>query len=180
MKMRFVLPLVFLLGLWSGCTVFMWQVAIQNFAVAESVASSGNVGLRTAVGELSQGSLRAAVRYQASEVNRLFFTRWGWIQIPLAAGVLLLAWFSGTGRTVVVLIGAMLAIAILLAGYVAPETAVLGRMMDFAPETDLPNVRSRFWTLHHAYTALDMAKFVLGLGAVVLAMRARRRGSTAS
>ena len=177
---RTALLLLFLLGAWAGCTLFMWQAAIQNFAVAERVAASGDLGLRAAVGDLSEEGLRAALRFQASEANRLFFSGWGWIQIPLAAAALFLAWHSRSGRAALVIIAAMFAIVIVLAAYVVPETVLLGRLIDFAPDSDLPDVRSRFWTLHHSYTGLDMLKFVLGLGAVGLVCRATCRISAKS
>lgn len=174
------LLLLFLLGAWVGCTLFMWQTAIQNFAVAESVAASGDPGLRAAVGDLAKEGLRAALRFQASEVNRLFFSGWGWIQIPLAAVALFLAWHSRSGRAAVTVVAAMFAITIVLAAYVVPETVLLGRLIDFAPAGDLPDVRERFWMLHHSYTILDMLKFILGLGAVTLVCRATCRNSAVS
>ena len=177
---RTALLLLFLLGAWAGCTLFMWQTAIRNFEVAERVAASGDIGLRAAVGDLSEEGLRAALRFQASEVNRLLFSGWGWIQIPLAGAALFLAWHSRSGRAALVVLAAMLAIAIVLALYVVPETVLLGRMIDFAPDSDLPDVRSMFWRLHNTYTALDMLKFVLGLAAVVLVCRATCRISAKS
>ena len=158
----------------------MWQVAIRSFAVAESAAASGDPGLADAVGNLSPEGLRLALRYLASEVNRLFFVGWGWIQIPLAATVLLLARFARSGRGAVAVAAAAFVIVIVLASYVVPETVHLGRMMDFAPETDLPDVRDRFWLLHHTYTGLDMLKLVLCLAAVGLVCRSSCRKSTAT
>jgi hypothetical protein len=174
---RPVLLLFFLLGAWSGGTVFMWQTAIQNFAVAEAVAASGDHGLSATVGDLSNEGLRAALRYQASEVNRLFFRGWGWVQIPLAAGALFLAWITRCGPSATLVTGSMFVIVIVLAAYVVPETVRLGRMIDFAADGDLPSVRSMFWTLHHSYTGLDMLKFALGLGAVGLVCRTTSRSS---
>lgn len=165
---RPVLLLLFLLGAWSAGTVFMWQTAIKNFAVAESIVASGDEELSEAVGDLSEEGLRAALRYQASEVNRLFFRGWGWVQIPIAVGCLFLAWFLRCGRGAMALTGSMLVIAIFLAAYVVPETVRLGRMIDFAAEGALREVRDSFWTLHHTYTGLDMLKFVMGLGTVGL------------
>ena len=169
---RSVLLLLFLLGGWSAGTVFMWQTAIKNFAVAESIVASGDEGLSEAVGDLSEDGLRAALRYQASEVNRLFFRGWGWVQIPIGAGCLFLAWFLGYGRGAMALTGSMLAIAIFLAAYVVPETVRLGRVIDFAAAGALPEVHDSFWTLHHTYTGLDMLKFLMGLGTAGLTWRA--------
>ena len=130
--------LLFLLGAWSCGTLFMWQTAIQNFAVAEAVASSPHEGLATAADGLAPGGLRFLVRHQASEVNRLFFSGWGWVQLGLATLAFLLAWVCRCGRVVVVLIGAMLLITVALAAYVVPETVRLGRLMDFAAGADGP------------------------------------------
>lgn len=168
---RPVLLLLFLLGAWSCGTVFMWQTAIQNFSVAESVASSGHEGLEAVAGGLAPDSLRTVVRHQASEVNRLFFSGWAWVQLGLAALSLAFAWASRCGRTLVALVGAMLLITLFLAAYVVPETVRLGRMMDFAADGSLPQIEGTFWTLHHAYTSVDMLKFAIGLVAAVIAYR---------
>ena len=117
---RPVILLFFLLGAWCAATVFMWQTAIQNFAVAASVQASGEAGLREAVGDLTDEDLRLILRHQASETNRLFFRGWGWIQIPLATAVLFLAWKFAGGRLVTAASAATLGIALLLAAYVVP------------------------------------------------------------
>lgn len=157
------LILCFLLGAWCAATLFMWQTAIKSFAVAEQVQRSDEAGFRAAADGLSGDSLRLVLRHQASEVNRLFFRGWGWVQLPLAVAVCVLAWRSPGGRFVAYATGIMLVIAVVLAAYAVPETIRLGRMMDFAGQHELPEVRSMFWTLHHSYTGLDMLKFALGL-----------------
>lgn len=177
---RWQVPLLVLLGAWIGCTLFMWQVAIQNFAVAESVAAGDSEDLRQAVDGLAAESLRTALRYQASEVNRLFFAGWGWIQLPLGTAILMIACFANSGRSVQALVAIMLAVALGLAVYVVPETVRLGRMIDFVPATALPDARGAFWTLHHAYTAADSLKLVLGLVAVGLVWRGGRARESAA
>ncbi|MDE0102980.1 MAG: hypothetical protein OXN89_11420 [Bryobacterales bacterium] len=81
---RAELLLLFALGAWSCGTVFMWQTAIRNFTIAEHVATAENDGVAEAAAGLQASSLREIARYQASEVNRLFFTGWGWAQPALA------------------------------------------------------------------------------------------------
>ncbi len=168
---RPILLLFFLLGAWSAGTVFMWQTAIQNFAVAETVENSTREGLVAAAEGLAPGSLRTVTRFQASEANRLFFNGWGWVQVGLGALAFALAWVCRCGRALVVLIGTMLLITVGLTVYVVPETMSLGRLMDFAAEGSQPQVESMFWTLHHTYTSVDMLKFALGLVATVIACR---------
>lgn len=172
--------LLFLLGGWCGGTLFMWQTAIQNFAVAEAIAASDNEALRSALGEVADEGLRGALRFQASEVNRLFFEGWGWVQIPLAGACVVLAWIGRRGFAVPVLSACMLLIAVALAAYVVPETVRLGRMIDFASQGELPEVRSAFWTLHHTYTGLDMLKLGLGLAVGAMAYRSSAVGTRES
>ena len=174
---RATLLLMFLLGAWSAGTVFMWQTAIQSFTVAERVASEPTEELQGVVDGISEGELRAVVRYQASEVNRFIFRGWGWVQIGLAVAALVLAWLAQVGRVAQVGIAVMLVIVVGLAVYVVPETTRLGRMMDFAPDSALADVRAAFWFLHHSYTAADMLKLIMGLSVIGILLR-RRRGSS--
>ncbi len=167
--------ILFLLGAWCAGTLFMWQVATQNFAVAEEISASPVEGLQTATEGLSPDGLRATVRHMASEVNRLFFWRWGWIQIPLAGVVLFLAASIRSPRSTMVMLGVMAAISILLTVYVVPETVRLGRMMDFAAPDAIPDVRSKFWNLHHLYTGLDSVKLLLGFVVGALNLRSTDR-----
>ncbi len=160
------LPLVFLLGVWCGATVFMWQTAIQNFTVANALTQSDNTGFRAAVEGLSAENLRAAVRYQASEVNRLFFNGWGWAQIPIAALSVFSAWRL-RNRFALATVGVMTVLTLFLQLYVVPETIRLGRLIDFVRDGEPAAASEMFWTLHHTYTGLDMAKFVLGIVVVV-------------
>ena len=137
------------LGSWLAGTLFMWAVAVQNFRVAE----------RYSAGRPQPAEARLLMRYQASEVNRLFFERWGWAQLGLGA---VFAWAAWRSRPLRVAALAMLAILAALQFYVAPETVRLGRLLDFAAREPAPPEAASFWRLHHAYTALDMVKFLLG------------------
>ena len=172
---RAALLLLFLAGVWSGSTVFMWQVAIQNFAVAESVSASSNKGLSDAVQGLSDEGLLSALRYQASEVNRLFFRGWGWVQLPIAALALFLTRVARCGDRRVGHGRPDAPHLYWACGVCRPETVRLGRLIDFGAESSLPDVPSAFWALHHTYTALGHAEVRDGveLGRPSLAPRKR-------
>ncbi len=167
---RPALLLVFLLGIWCGATPFMWQVAIQNFTVANGLAESDNARFKTVVSELSADDLRSAVRYQASEVNRLFFYGWGWAQLPIALLAVWLTWKLGD-KFILIAISIMTALTVFLQAYVVPETIRLGRLIDFISDGELAAETDMFWILHHTYTGLDMSKFVVGLVAVFMLVR---------
>ncbi len=169
--MRSRLILLLLLGAWLGATVFMWMVATQNFAEVERVRASHSEGFAATVAKLTPDELRLVLRYQASEVNRLFFEGWGMLQPPLALLVMLLAWRSGGSRGVVAATAIMLLIVVFLQFYVVPETVRLGRLLDFIPRQPPPPESAPFWRLHHTYTGLDMLKFVLGLGVAFVVVK---------
>jgi hypothetical protein len=149
----------------------MWMVATQNFAVVERILAGRPEGLAATSSHLSPAELRLVLRYQASEVNRLFFEGWGMIQPPLGVVVMLLAWRARGGRAIVAAAALMLLIALFLQVYVVPETVRLGRLLDFVPREPPPPEATPFWRLHHTYTALDMLKFVLGLGVAFVVVR---------
>ncbi len=168
---RLAILLIFLLGTWSGATVFMWQTAIQNFAVANGLAVSENTDYMGVVEGLSEVNLRLAVRHQASEVNRLFFRGWGNVQVLLAVVALFLAWKIRLGKAALGILGVMLSAVLFLQLYVLPESIRLGRMLDFVSHESLPEISSQFWTLHHSYTGIDMLRFSLGLYLLFLLLR---------
>ena len=167
--------IAFLLGAWLAGTLLMWAVATQNFRVVDRLLGAPALEFSRRAALLADGDARLLMRHQASEVNRLFFERWGWTQLALGA---LLAWlvFSAPAdralRGTVVL---MLLIAAVTQFAVVPETVRLGRLLDFAPRSaagaPLGPEASRFWALHGAYTGLDLLKFFLGIFAGVRALR---------
>lgn len=165
MRLRILLGIT--IGLWLAGTLFMWQVAMKNFAVVESVLAEPPAGLTESVSPLTAEQLRPALRYQASEANRLFFSGWGWTQIPLALATLALTWMSFTCKGLRAMALTTLLIALFLQLHVVPETIRLGELIDF--DRSGGPVEETFWTYHHLYTGFDMLKFLLllGLGGVL-------------
>ena len=164
------LILVFLLGVWLGGTLFMWSVATQNFAVVNNTLEGDHPDIQQTASSLEPGGLRLLLRYQASEVNRLFFDKWGLIQLPIAAIVMMLAWKQDS-RLIRAAAAVMLLICLALQFYVVPETIRLGRIIDFLPREPAPPEAAPFWRLHHTYTGLDMLKFLLGLATMGVLLR---------
>ena len=85
----------FVLGAWAGGTLFMWMVAMKNFQVVEAILGAPPEAFGETAAALSADNLRLVMRFQASEVNRLFFHGWGMVQIVLAAIFLWPAWKLG-------------------------------------------------------------------------------------
>ena len=65
------------LGGWAVGTLFMWVVATQNFATVERIIAAPPAVLESMTAPLEPGDLREVLRYEASELNRLYFNRWG-------------------------------------------------------------------------------------------------------
>jgi hypothetical protein len=146
------------LGAWIAGTLFMWAIATQNFRVVDRLL-------------VSHADSRLLMRHQASEVNRLFFDRWGWTQISLGVILTWLAFSTPTARALRVSAIAMLLIALTLQFAIVPETIRLGRLLDFAPPPPPPPESAPFWRLHAAYTGLDGTRLLLSLFAAFRVVR---------
>ena len=163
-----------LLGAWLAGTLFMWAVATQNFRLVDRLLDAPTAEVTARTAPLAPGDARLLMRYQASEVNRLFFDRWGWAQLALGAVLAWLVFRGPADRTLRALALLMLLVAAALQFAVVPETVRLGRLLDFAARSPAAPEAAPFWRLHHAYTALDMGKFLLGLMALARLSRSRQ------
>lgn len=167
--------IAFLLGAWLAGTLFLWAAATQNFRIVDRMLGAPVPEFRRRAAPLAEGDARLLMRHQASEVNRLFFERWGWTQLALGALLVWLVFRAAPDRALRLTVALMLLIAAATQFAVVPETVRLGRLLDFAPRSPagapLGPEAARFWRLHGAYTGLDMLKFFLGIFATVRVLR---------
>lgn len=173
MNRRAALALV--LGGWAIGTLFMWVVATQNFATVDRILAAPPAVVESIAAPLEEGELREILRYEASELNRLYFDRWGLAQLPLALVAVLLAWSLGRRMRVAILLIALIACGLQL--YVVPETIRIGRQIDFQPREPSTPLQDQFWRLHHTYTGLDMLKFLTLVGCGIAVLRDRRNAT---
>lgn len=163
-----------LLGVWLGLTFAMWYAAAGSFATTRRVLEGRNREVLEAIELLGTEWSRLVLRHLTSEINRTYFRAYGWAQVVL--GGLLLALLAATKPrdvTALVAVGAMLVVALVLTFYLTPQVTELGRQIDFVPRDPPPPEYARFRILHGAFTILDGAKTLAGLGLVArwLAMK---------
>lgn len=163
--------LAFILGLWAAGTLFMWFVATQNFATVDRILAAPPEQFQSMTAGLDPAHAREVLRYEASELNRLYFDRWGYAQALLAIIAVALAWKGGRRLRAGIIVAAVIAIGLQL--YVVPETIRIGRNIDFQPRAPESAEQAQFWRLHHAYTGLDMLKFLTVAGCCIALMRER-------
>jgi len=158
---------VAILSAWLAMTVCMWFAAIGSFGAVRRVLEGSNPQLAEMTKSLSADQTRLVMRHAASEINRTYFRAYGWAQLALGLGLLVLL-VRQTPRDAAALIvaGAMLAVVAALTLYVTPEIIALGRRIDFVPRDPAPPEMPRFRMLHGAFTALDGLKLLAGLGLV--------------
>jgi len=161
MPRRTLMALV--LGAWMAGTLFMWGVATQNFRLVDRILAAPPEPWSERARFLPPQDVRLLMRHQASEVNRLFFERWGWAQIGLGILFAGLVFSAPSDRWLRLSAVAMLGIALGLQFGVVPETVRLGRLLDFAPRDPAPPEWAPFWRLHAAYTGLDGTRLLLNL-----------------
>lgn len=158
--------MLFIVSLWIGWTLFMWFAATRSFRTAERMWQKPQPELAQLLKPLGENASLTALHFVAGEINATDFRAYSEAQIILGIVlVLLLLWQQPRDNTSLVLVGAMLVLVLILALFIAPEIAALGRSLDINPS---PSQTAKFWTLHGAYTGLDGAKL---LAAIVLAVR---------
>ena len=157
----------FCLGLWVMGTVCVSVAATQNFyTIDRLLAAGGHPSFAEGVDRLGAPAARDLLRYLSSELNRLFFQYWNLFQMPLGGVTLWLVLGPAGDRRLRWLVGAMLAIAVLLTVVVTPPIISIGRGLDFAPRDPPPPSLATFGVLHAAFTSLEMLKAGLGACAV--------------
>ncbi len=81
---RFV---AFLLGVWLGGSLFMYVIATHNLESADRVLGSPPPAAAKILDSLGAESARLLLRYQASELNRVYFEYWGSAQLVIGGAV---------------------------------------------------------------------------------------------
>ncbi|MDA0205347.1 MAG: hypothetical protein O3A53_19460 [Acidobacteria bacterium] len=169
MNRRSALALV--LGGWALGTLFMWTVATQNFATVDRILAEPPSAFQSMTANLDSGHAREILRYEASELNRLYFDRWGYAQVLLALLAVALAWKGSRRLRAGVFAAAVIAVGLQV--YVVPETIRIGRIIDFQPRAPETVRQTEFWRLHNAYTGLDMLKLLTIAGCGIALLRER-------
>ena len=154
----------FCLGIWVMGTVCISVAATQNFyTIDRLLAAGGHPSFAEGVDRLGAPAARDLLRYLSSELNRLFFRYWNLVQLPLGGVTLWLVLGHPGDRRLRWLVGAMLAIALILTVVVTPPIISIGRGLDFVPRDPPPPSLATFGILHAAYTSLEMLKAALGI-----------------
>jgi len=170
-----------ILSFWIGLTLAMWFAATRSFRTVDRVLNQPAPELTTAVQPIGPDQTRAVFRYLASEINRTLFGAYGWAQIILGALLVLLLWLqTPRDRLGYALAWVMLGLALILSLVVQPWIVSIGRSIAFAPRQPAPPAMARFWMLHGAFTGLDGAKSLAGLGLLLRWILTRQRIPSAS
>jgi hypothetical protein len=169
--------LIMVLGGWIVGSVVMAFVATQNFRTVDRLLSSPTPEFSRAIAPLGHDEARVVLRYLVSELNRLFFSAWGFTQLALGAAIVVAAiGLTPLDRTGIVVAATILVIAIVSLVF-GQWLLSLGRSLDFVPRTMVLLELARFRNLHLAYTALDLLKLTL---CVWLLIRSTRQAYAAT
>lgn len=168
-----------LLGAWIGGCVFMDMVATQNFRSVDRLLASPPTHVAERVQAIGgHDAARAFLRYQASELNRQYFTTWEVTQIVLGVlliGIVILA--GHRNRVTIWLPSLMLSLTLVMHFVLTPQITRLGRAMDFSPPGQA-GISSQFWVFHGAYSALELIKLGWGVALAVWLMLPRNSKQT--
>lgn len=162
-----------ILGIWTGLTLAMMFVAIQNFRGVDRLLEAPSSAAKSPLDSLGHDRARALLRYQISELNRFFFDWYETAEIALAIFLTFNLLFATNGNRVMLLLcGSVLTLVLFQHFWLTPEITYLGRLIDFVSR-DVPSAaRSRFWSFHTAYSVLEIVKIAL-LAAIAVKMLVR-------
>ncbi len=161
--------LLWVLGGWFLLTVSVGYVATANFSQLEPERLRGAETVLERLGDNKASSLR----YVASELNRHYFSVYGWANLTLAA-VALLLFATSAGKTRW-RTAALVTCFIIAAGgvfYLTPTLIELGRQIDFVPRSRASEELRQFYLLHGLNEGLELLKLALLTGVSVSLVRA--------
>ncbi len=162
---------ILLVGAWLTGSILMAVVATQNFATVDRMLTQPTPQAAAPLVSLPHDSMRMLLRHLSSELNRLYFVVWGFAQIILGVGVMLLLLLASR-RVDACIAAVMLVIANLQLVLLTPRITDLGRALDFVPRNPVPPSAAaqltEFWRLHTLFSGSDLLLMALGL---VLAWR---------
>ena len=169
-----------LLGAWIGGCVFMDMVATQNFRSVDRLLAAPPAPMAERIQAMGgRDTARVFLRYQASELNRQYFTTWENTQIVLGALIIFVLVAAGhRDRVTIWLPSLMLALTLLMHLLLTPEITRMGRAMDFAPLGQPSPNSTRFWIFHGGYSALELIKLGWGVALGVWLVLPRRKQKT--
>ena len=164
-----------LLGMWlAGSAVIAWTAAENFFMIDRLLDEPTNASFSAAVEKLPNGEARMTLRYLSSELNRYYFSAWGWIGLGL--GFALLGIISKLGsQRLRIGTGIMLFISAVGVFYLTPQIIDVGRQLDYVLPTNEPATRSIFGRLHAAYSSLELVRLAIGLWMCVVLVRGTER-----
>lgn len=161
--------LLWLLGGWLFLAGVTGYVAGANFAILkpEKLTRTGDF-----YGDIPEEKREMALRYAASELNRVYFMQFYRVQMGLAVVALLLGAASGCGGRI--FLGA-LAVAVVISAvllfWITPDIIEMGRKIDDVPREPITPDREAFMQMHHVAVGLDVTKMLLILGAAIPPLR---------
>jgi hypothetical protein len=173
----------FLLGIWLAGGIFMAWVATQNFRSVDRLLDQSNptarLDIKTLDDNAGPGAARLLLRYQVSEQNRFYFETWEISQIVLGTLLFFFVLFgTSEGKKMIAAVLVLLVLTLAQRFVLTPEIVSLGRALDFVPATAASG-RTRFWTFHSIYSAVELLKWTLTFLLVLRLFLGRRRSRTA-
>src|SRR5579862_5744633 len=168
----------FLLGAWMGCSLFLAVLAVQNVRFAGRLAGGSTPAATEIINAAGPEQAKLLLRHFAWEQNRLYFSNWEMLQIPVAVLLALFLYFT-TDRRILppVLCGLMLVLVMFEYFAITPEFTYRGREADFPPGSLAFGAEARVWLLTEVLIGAEGAKLLIGgvLASYLFAYRSRRR-----
>lgn len=153
----------FLLGIWMGCCALVDVLALEGHRIATRILDIPIIEAKAALTKAGDAPVGPLLHHLASEQVRATIENWETAQMILFAAMLVLLVFTDQRKILAVILATAMGLFTLIQHFaVTPDLSILGRSLDFLPESAAFTVRAQVWTLTQIYTVLETVKLLTG------------------
>ena len=153
----------FLLGIWMGCCALVDVLALEGHRIATRILDIPIIEAKAALTKAGDAPVGPLLHHLASEQVRATIENWETAQMILFAAMLVLLVFTDQRKIPAVILATAMGLFTLIQHFaVTPDLSILGRSLDFLPESAAFTVRAQVWTLTQIYTVLETVKLLTG------------------
>jgi hypothetical protein len=154
----------FLLGIWMGCAVWVDFLALEGHRAAARILDVPGTDAAAVITKAGEAAVVGPLLHHlAAEQIRTNLRNWETAQLVIALLMLVLLVFTDQRRTLAIAMSAAMGLLVLIQHFgVTPDLNILGRSVDFQPESASLTVRAEIWKLTQVYGVLETLKLAIG------------------
>jgi hypothetical protein len=138
-------------------------LSMEGHRIATGILDIPIIEAKAALAKFGEAPVEQLLHHQASEQVRSTLQNWETAQMVFAIIMLVLLTLTDQRKILAIALSVAMGFFVLIQHYVVtPDFIILGRSLDFVPETAAFATRAQVWTLTQMYAVLETLKLVTG------------------